>query len=150
LELLQSKRKLTMNSCRALLVLLTASFFISLSSGCGSSRDLLAVSISPAAADAQNFPNGMVQFTATGTFSRDPTTATLGPNDVTWCVGTSTGTCGLIGLTGGVVDSNGMAHCANGFSGTVNVLAGVPSTEPHTANTGAVLKIFGAATLTCP
>ncbi len=43
--------------------------------GCGSSnsnRILESMTITPANADAQNFANGQVQFTATGTFSKAP------------------------------------------------------------------------------
>jgi hypothetical protein len=40
--------------------------------GCGSSRQLQSVTISPASADAQNFSAGQVSFTATGTFQQKP------------------------------------------------------------------------------
>jgi hypothetical protein len=47
--------------------------------GCGgtAARRLLSISVTPPAADAQNFPSGAVQFTATGTYSKSPTTSVL-------------------------------------------------------------------------
>ena len=49
--------------------------------GCGNSK-LTSVNLSPAAADAQNFPGGQVQFTATGTYSNSskvvPLTVAMG------------------------------------------------------------------------
>jgi hypothetical protein len=46
--------------------------------GCASSRQLQSVTLSPASADAQNFPNGQVSFTATGAFSNTVTRTTYG------------------------------------------------------------------------
>ena len=116
----------------------------------GGERTLLSISITPAAADAQNFTNGMVQFTATGAFSQDPKTAPLTSGDVTWCIGSSSGTCAGFVVTGAVVDSNGLARCNAGFTGIVTVLAGKPSGIPVPADTGFPLKIYGMAALTCP
>lgn len=49
--------------------------------GCGSNnnttRSLQSVSVTPAIATAHNFPNGHVQFTATGTFTKAPSPAVL-------------------------------------------------------------------------
>ena len=61
--------------------------------GCGSSRQLQSVTLSPAWADAQNFPSGQVSFTATGTFSKKPSPLQLTSKDVTWCAGSSSGMC---------------------------------------------------------
>jgi hypothetical protein len=59
-----------------LATLLLASIFVTFqTTGCGTSdpnRALQSISVAPATADAQSFPNGQVQFTATGTFSRPP------------------------------------------------------------------------------
>ena len=92
--------------------------------GCGSSRQLQSVTLSPASADAQNFPNGQVSFTATGTFSKKPSPQTL--------------------------TSKGLAQCLPGFTGTVTILAGTESSSMMNPDGGSQLKIFGGAELTCP
>jgi hypothetical protein len=116
--------------------------------GCGSSRDLTAVSVSPSSADARDFADGVVQFTATGTFSVQPRTAQLGGDNVIWCIGTTQGICSE-SIFGATIDDKGAAKCDPTFQGTVTVLAGktkvsgpVPGTIP--------LEVFGSAKLTCP
>ena len=123
---------------------------------CGSSHQLKSVSITPAIADAKNFPNGQVQFMAAGTFSNPPSPETLTSNQVTWCYG---GLANVTTLTAGMcagniaqfasVDQNGLAQCVPLFQGTVYILAG---TEPNVMNPdgGAQLKVYGSAQLTCP
>ncbi len=120
-----------------------------LSSSCGSSRELNSISVSPATADAQKFPNGQVQFTATGTFNMAPTTVT--PLSVTWC---PQATCGVgtpanVGIT---IDGNGLGQCEPTFSGTVTIVAEAPR------NPGAMIMpmsgmngmVSGTAQITCP
>ena len=118
--------------------------------GCGSSRQLQSVTISPASADAQNFPNGQVSFTATGTFSKKPSPQKLTSKDVTWCGGSSSGVCVGNINPGVTVDPNGLAQCLPGFTGTVTILAGTESSSMMNPDGGSQLKIFGAAQLTCP
>jgi len=118
--------------------------------GCGSSgRKLESIAVSPATADAQDFPSGEVQFTATGTYSSSPSTAPLDSTQVTWCVGSSDGTCAGLVNPGAAVDANGLAHCNSGFTGTVTILAGVPG-QAGNPDAGVPLAPFGAAQLTCP
>ena len=117
--------------------------------GCGSSRDLQSVTILPAAANAQNFPNGKVSFTATGTFSRPPSPEKLTSMDVSWCVGDSQGRCVGNINPGITVDSNGVASCVGTFSGTVTVLAG-KSKSVMMPDGGSQMGVFGSAQLTCP
>jgi len=63
---------------------------------------LKSVSISPASADAQNYPLGLVQFTATGQYTTAPFQVT--PLTATW------GACYQGSATNGVsVSSNGVA-----------------------------------------
>jgi hypothetical protein len=127
--------------CLLLLVLATIT--------CGSNRQLQTVTLSPPSADAHSFPNGQVNFAATGTFSKPPSPMQLSSKDVTWCAGTSSGVCaGNINI-GANVDPNGVAQCQTGFSGTVTVLAGTGGTTSM-PDTGSQLKIFGSAQLTCP
>jgi hypothetical protein len=119
--------------------------------GCGSGRKLQSVALSPASADAKSFPNGEVPFAATGTFSRPPSPVTLTSKDVSWCVGGDTGACPGNIDPGAMVDTNGVAQCRPGFTGTVTVLAGSgSSSSPMNPDGGYSLKVFGAAQLTCP
>lgn len=135
-------------------ILLLGFVAVVLSFGCGSGRQLQSVSLSPSSADAQNSPNGQVQFTATGTFSRPPSPVQLTNKDIVWCLGgvgdTSGGCVGLVN-PGGFVNQNGLAQCDPMFTGTATVLAGVaiPQSNPIPDH-GSQLKIFGLAKLTCP
>lgn len=110
-----------------------------LATGCGQNR---VVTLTPASADAQNFPNGIVQFTVTGISSP------------TWCIGTANGMCNGNIAAPATVDSSGRAQCVLGpggtvLSGTVTVLAGsgLRITNPDGS---AQLSTFGSAQLTCP
>jgi len=122
--------------------------------GCGSGRQLQTVTLSPLNADAQSFPNGQVQFTATGTFSQPPSPVQLTSNDISWCMGglgNPGGQCVGNANPGGTVTQNGLAQCNPMFTGTTTVLAGVaiPVGNPM-PDSGAQFKVFGSATLTCP
>jgi hypothetical protein len=118
--------------------------------GCGSNRQLQSVSLSPASADAQNFPNGHVPFIATGTFSKPPSPMNLTSKDVFWCVGSSNGGCIGNANPGANLDQNGVAQCNPGFVGTATILAGTQSSVMMIPDQGSQLKIFGSAQLTCP
>src|SRR5579872_5272842 len=97
---------------------------------CGSSRHLTGIHVTPATADAQSFPRGQVPFAATGTYNQAPSPQQLDASSVTWCVGSSSGTCnGNVVIP--VTVQNGVAHCNQGFTGTVTILAG---TQPTTSN----------------
>ena len=121
---------------------------------CGSGRHLQSVTLQPATADAQNFPNGLVQFTATGTFSKPPSPQQLTSKDITWCMaaaGSNGGGCAGNVITGGTVDQNGMAQCLLGFSWTAVVVAGTPpKMNSGNPDGGVPLTVSGSAKLTCP
>ena len=117
--------------------------------GCGSSRQLQSVKLNPALADARNFPNGQVPFTATGAFSKPPSPVQLTSKDVTWCTGSNSGMCVGNINPGATVDQNGLAQCVPGFTGKATILAGTGSSSMN-PDGGSQLKIFGAAHLTCP
>lgn len=123
---------------------------VSVALGCGSGRQLQSVTLSPAAGDAQDFPNSQVQFSATGTFSGVPSPEPLTSKDVTWCVGSSTGMCAGNINRGATVDQNGLAQCVPGFAGTATILAGKATTTAVIPDEGVQLTLFGAAQLTCP
>jgi hypothetical protein len=131
-------------------VTLSIFFGTLLTLGCGSSRQLQSVSLSPATADAQNFPNGQVSFTATGAFSKPPSPSPLTGKDVTWCAGQSAGACAGNVNPGALVDQNGVAQCVAGFVGTTYVMAGTAGTPSQNPDGGQALKVFGSAQLTCP
>jgi hypothetical protein len=120
--------------------------------GCGG-RHLQSVTLSPATADAKNFPSGQVTFTATGVFSDSSTPVQLTSKDVLWCmggIGSTTGQCVGNANPGATLDQNGVAQCLPGFTGTTTVLAGTESSSPSMPDSGPKLKIFGSAQLTCP
>jgi hypothetical protein len=120
------------------------------SSGCGSSRQLRSVALTPATADAQSFPNGQVPFAANGTFSKPPSPTPLTNKDVVWCVGSSSGACVGNINPGATVDQNGVAKCSPTFAGTATILAGTEPSQGVLPDGGSQLKIFGSAQLTCP
>ena len=121
--------------------------------GCGSSRTLQSVSVMPAVANAQNFTNGQVPFTATGIFSKPPSPQKLTSQDVTWCVGVAEGACPGNIAVGATVDQNGVASClANAPSSlpkTWVVMAGKAKSSMN-PDGGSQMTIFGSAQLTCP
>jgi len=114
---------------------------------CGNSK-LTSVNVSPAIADAQNFPNGMVQFSASGTYSSSSKVVPLA--NLTWCIGTSSGTCNGNIASVATVDNHGLAQCLPGAkAGVATILAG---SGGHVGNPdgGSTLAVFGSAQLTCP
>jgi outer membrane lipoprotein-sorting protein len=115
-------------------------------SGCGTSspkRAIESMTVTPATADAQSFANGMVQFTATGTFSQPPSPAqvpTAPPYGLNWTTSdTNTAT----------IDPSGVAQCVSGGSGIVTITA---RAFPNSCiGTGCASAIATAtANLTCP
>jgi hypothetical protein len=110
--------------------------------GCGNSK-LTSVSLSPAVADAQNFPNGQVQFTAYGSSRMVPLT------NIAWCIGSRAGLCNGNIASAASIDNNGLAHCNNIAAGTVTILAGTGGSVVM-PDGGRQLSVYGTAQLTCP
>ena len=136
----------------SLLVLVAASVFaLSCGRSSSSSHRLQSITLTPATADAQDFPNGMVQFTATGQYDTPPMAVT--PLSATWGVCAS-----QFQPTNEVsVTNTGVAHCASGAVGTYTVWANDPADLPPgfytcTAETacGGGCVIQASAQLTCP
>ena len=134
-----------------LLGLLFILLSVAIVAGCGGSmntmnannRVLLSMSISPASADAQMFTNGLVTFTATGTFSQPPS-----PAMVTF-VAPFSGSWEVSDPNMATITPNGMAQCLPGANGKVTVQAQASSNSATTP--GAMSTAVGAtATLTCP
>ena len=113
--------------------------------GCGS--HLSSVSLTPGAADAKNFPNGQVQFSATGTYSGSSKVVPL--TNLTWCMGTTTGSCNGNIVSVATVNSSGVAQCLPGTLGTATVLAGSGGQAAH-PDAGFNMAVFGSAQITCP
>ncbi len=120
-----------------------------LTSGCGSSRQLQSVNLSPPTADAKSFPGGQVTFAATGNFNKPPSPTPLTSNDVFWCAGLTAGSCAGNINPGATVDQNGVAQCLSAFVGTTYIMAGTAGTAMN-PDEGVPLKVFGSAKLTCP
>jgi hypothetical protein len=116
-----------------------------------SSRMLQSVTISPAIADAQDYPEGQVPFSATGYFNMSPTQ--VSPFTATW------GACQQQTPTTDVsVSASGVARCTEAASGTYTVwafgtnpaLSGTADCNAMTACGGGCGRVTGTAQLTCP
>jgi len=133
-----------------LIVALVVAASVALS--CGSAADpvqLQSITLSPSAADAKDYPNGQVQFTATAYYSNNPT---LGVPLTT----SGWGSCYQNLATDEVtVSRTGVARCASGAAGTYTVWANAPPNVngPNclaiTACGGGCF-VAGTAHLTCP
>ena len=105
-------------------------------------RVLQSMAVSPATADAQNFPQGQVQFTATGIFSMPPSPAQVpfvDPYSGSW-MSSDTNIA--------TIDHSGVATCVSGASGrvTITAIASSNSAKPPAMSTA----VTGTAQLTCP
>jgi len=118
--------------------------------GCGSSapRSLQTVSISPATADAHDFTNGEVQFTATGYYNKTPMQVTQ--VHATW------GACYQNQPTTDItMTATGVAQCSPSANGTYLVWAFAPDRSNGTCSAmnacgGGCGRLTGTALLTCP
>lgn len=121
---------------------------IGLSCGGGeTARQLQSITLSPASADAQDYPNGQVQFTAAGNYKTPP--RTVNPLSANW------GACYQSASTDAIsVSRTGVAQCQSGAVGTFTVWADDPPTSGMTCLAvtacGGGCFIAGTAQLTCP
>jgi len=109
---------------------------------------LESVTITPATADAENYPGGLVQFTATGYYSVPP--SPVSPLTSTW------GVCYQGSPASGVsVSKSGLAQCVSGSVGTYTIWAFAFSNAPTCplwvgpCGQGGC-QVTGAAQLKCP
>ncbi len=130
--------------------LIMATFTLSCGTNSSSNtpRQLLSVTVSPATADAANYPNGQVPFTATGNYNIAP--YTVSPLSGMW------GVCYNNAPTTAItVNNEGVAQCAEGAVGTYTVWANAPK-YPGGPNClaltvcGGGCFVVGTAQLTCP
>jgi hypothetical protein len=133
------------------LLLAAAALMLACGSSQHSPQTLQSVTLSPAAADAADYPDGQVPFIATGTFATPPSPVT--PLPVTW------NTCNVNGQPQISISSTGVAQCNSGATGTFVVEA----TGPQNPGAGTCLAlvvcgspgidcagVHGVAQLTCP
>ena len=118
---------------------------------CGSSnsaqRTIQSITLSPASANAQDYPSGAVQFVATGHYATQPYTVT--PLQTQW--GPPAGFPG----SGVVVDSNGVAKCVASGTYSVGAWANLPAHDEVPCAIGqfgqpVCYTVVGTAKLTCP
>jgi hypothetical protein len=127
------------------LAILVVALTVTLS--CGNSlRELVAMNLSPSVADAQNYPNGQVQFTASGTYNLYPLTGPVQP--ALWSIYKPQNTQNIPTIT-----QNGLAQCGSAV-GTFSVQAYAVS-NPSASQTPQNLltskqAVLGLASLTCP
>ncbi len=131
----------------SLALVLAASFALSCGARSQSQDPLQTITLSPATADAQDYPNGRVQFVATGYYT-DPS-HTVTPLSAMW------GTCYQDASTSEIsVTAGGVAQCAPGAVGTYTIWADDPplSNVACLAITacGGGCFVAGTAQLTCP
>jgi hypothetical protein len=101
------------------------------------------ITISPAAANAQDYSGGKVPFVATGYFQTPP--SPVSPLQATW------GVCFQQAPTSDVSISDiGVAQCGAGASGTYSVFASRMTTCGAITACGGGCQVSGYATLTCP
>jgi len=127
-------------------LLVVAAFLLA----CGLNRGLYkTITVSPATADAQNYPNGQVQFTATGT---EINGTQVTPVASFWTPGPPWAPTPPLPLTGLQLDQTGLASCGTAGPGTYMIVATAPI-DPHSPvsnMTATTPHLSGAATLTCP
>jgi hypothetical protein len=136
------------------LSLIALSVAASLTLSCGvrsQGQDLLqSITLSPAIADPQDYPNGQVQFIATGYYINPSRTVT--PLSATW------GACYQNAPTSAIsVTSTGLAQCASEAVGTYSVWANDPMPLgpgayncPASTACGGGCTIQATAQVTCP
>jgi hypothetical protein len=119
--------------------------FVALS--CGTSSEgagqLQSITLTPAMADAQDYPDGEVPFVATGTYANPPNKVT--PLTALW------GVCQKgLPTTFASVSTTGVASCASGSVGAYQVFA-FKQTNCNVVNLcGGGCTVVGTAQLTCP
>ena len=120
-----------------------------LSCGSRAQHQLQSITLSPANADAQQYPDGQVQFVVTGYYNNAP--LTVAPLPATW------GACYQSSPTTEIsINSTGGAQCGVGAVGTYLIWANDPLPDtgvyscPSTNACGQGCVVSATAQLTCP
>jgi len=128
---------------------MAAIFLLAVSCGSNSmmmsTRQLQSVAVSPSSAVMTTSSNGMVQFTAMGTYTMAPMTANP---PVRWSLGSPFSMPAPAGVS---IDANGVAQCS-GFNGMIMVEATSPMDPnmPVSQMSMNTMNVTGMAQLTCP
>jgi len=134
-----------MKTLKSSVLLAVAGLLLLAGSGCGATnpsnpRLLTGITLSPATADAQSFPNGQVQFSAVAHYNAAPTT--VNPFSPTSWLSTD----GNIAT----VDQSGLAQCVRGAVGSADIQGIEPISGPGSGATPAAPLVRGTAVLMCP
>ena len=109
----------------------------------GQQGQLQSITLSPATADAQDYPDGQVQFIATGIYINPAHKVT--PQPAHW------GVCQQNAATSEVsVTTAGLAQCANGAAGTYTIFAFDMTNCDAITACGGGCTVVGTAQLSCP
>ncbi|MGA9307333.1 MAG: hypothetical protein WBW31_18155 [Candidatus Sulfotelmatobacter sp.] len=104
---------------------------------------LHSITLCPATADARDYADGQVQFTAIGFYVNPP--SKVAPQPATW------GACYQNTPTTEVsVSGNGLAQCGSGAAGTYTIFADDPTNCLSVGPCGTGCFVTGNAQLTCP
>lgn len=124
------------------LLLIAASLFVA----CGNRNQLQSMTITPAQADAQNYPNGQVQFTAAGTYANGNQ---VKPLTSLWTPGVPWSEVAWPGLT---LTDAGLASCGTAKPGTYTIVATAPLDPgvPISQLSMTTPQLNGTTQLTCP
>ena len=125
-----------------LALVLAASFALSCGANQGQGQ-LRSIAISPATADAQNYPDGQVPFVATGVYIDPSRTVTPQPI-AAWAACQQDAPTTDVSIT-----TKGVAQCASGATGTYLITASAPGTCTCLAPCPSGDAV-GTAQLTCP
>ena len=140
-----------MSRLRSLSFVLTVLLFSLTILGCSgfalfsNGRLLVVVSVNPSNVNAQTFTGGLVQFTATGNFNMDPMTAPL--SGVIWTVD-NPAFSNVPDDGHATINTNGVAQCAPGFSGTVTIIA--TAAKDPSRPVSPMNEMSGSTVMMCP
>jgi hypothetical protein len=137
-----------MNRLCAVLFFVVLLMVVFTTNNCGSKRVLESVTITPAIANAKDYPNGQVLLTASGTFSRTP--SRVDPLTVQWQLPVAPLACPAP-LCVGPIGTTVEVTCAGIQSGMTAEVAAVAPRDPNIpAGTQTSAMITGKAQLICP
>ncbi len=116
---------------------------------CGSNGRLQSLTITPATADAKDFPNGQVQFTASAVYSDGTHTK---PAIALWTPGLPWALDPQVAWPAITLDGTGLASCGSANPATYTIYATAPLDRhlPLSKMTMATPQLAGTAQLTCP
>lgn len=120
----------------------------SLALSCGANQNqsqnqLRTIMVSPATADAQNYPDGQVPFIATGIYVNP--TRKVTPQPASWNACQQNAPATEVS-----VSNTGVAQCEGGASGTYTIDAFDPTNCTTITACGGGCTVLGTAQLTCP